>query len=165
MEQRIRDRHPSVVILASDQLPAAFAQPDGVTRRYLASGGKIVSPGDPPFIWPAGPKGERSYSTISRETTSRLLDVDHARAQFDRYGARPTELGREWGLTGWWQSTWSIEPPRNASVLALDERGLAAAWVKGYGGPRGTGFVQVNRGQWSPADLGQLLTIAEYRPE
>jgi hypothetical protein len=165
MEQRIRDRHPSVVILATDQLPASFAQRDGVTRRYLSAGGKIVSPGDPPFIWPAGPDGGRGYSTISRETTSRLLDVDHARAQFDRYGARPTDLGREWGLTGWWQSTWSIEPPRDGSVLALDERGLAAAWVKNYGGPRGTGFVQVNRGQWSPNELGQLTTIAEYRPE
>ena len=165
MEQRIRDRRPSVVILATDQLPAPFARPEGVIRRYLTAAGKIVSPGDPPFIWPAGPQGERAYSTISRETTSRLLDVDHARAQFDRYGARPTELGREWGLTGWWQATWSIDPPRNASVLALDERGLAAAWVKEYGGPRGTGFVQVNRGQWSPFDLGQLMTIAEYRPE
>jgi hypothetical protein len=94
-----------------------------------------------------------------------LLDVNHEGAQFDRYGARPTEQGRKWGLTGWWLSTWSIQLPPNGTVLALDERGLAAAWVQGYGGPPGSGFVQVNRSQWSPADLGQLITVAEYRPE
>lgn len=165
LEERIQDRRPSVVILASDQLPGSLASFAGAARRYLESGGKMVSVGDPPFIWPAGPSGERDYAGIRRSTTSQLLDVDHGRAQFDRYGSNPTELGREWGLTGWWLSSWAIEPPRGGLVLARDERGLAAAWVKEYGGRPGTGFVQVNRSQWSLSDLGQLITIAEYRPE
>jgi outer membrane protein assembly factor BamB len=165
LEERIQDRRPSVMILASDQLPGSLASSAGAARRYLESGGKVVSVGDPPFIWPAGPSGERDYAGIRRSTTSQLLDVDHSRAQFDRYGSNPTELGREWGLTGWWLSSWSIDSPRGALVLARDERGLAAAWVKGYGGGRGTGFVQVNRTQWTLPDLGQLITIAEYRPE
>lgn len=165
LNDRIQDRRPSVVILATDQLPGSLASPAGPARRYLESGGKLVSVGDPPFIWPVGPSGERDYAGIRRSTTSQLLDVDHGRAQFDRYGAHPTELGRDWGLTGWWLASWSIDPPRGGTVLAVDERGLIAAWVKPYGGPRGTGFVQANRSQWSLSDLGQLITIAEYRPE
>jgi eukaryotic-like serine/threonine-protein kinase len=165
LEQRIQDHRPSVVILATDQLPVSLAEPGAALRRYLDAGGKLVSVGDPPFIWPVGPSGDRAYATISRSTTSKLLGVEHAVAQFDRYSARPSEQGREWGLNGWWLSSWSIEPPPGAEILASDERGLAAAWVKRYGGPRGTGFVQVNRGQWSQPDLAQLVTIAEYRPE
>lgn len=164
LAQRIRDAGSSVVVLALDQIPASLASPDGALRRYLNSGGKVVSPGDPPFIWPADPSGERDYTGISRATTSRLLDADHAGAQFDRFGARPTGAGRQWGLDGWWLSSWSILPPKSATVLALDERGRAAAWVRTYGGPPGTGFVQVNRHRWTADDLAQLMTVAEYRP-
>jgi hypothetical protein len=164
LHERIRIAGPSVVVLALDQLPASLASPDGPLRRYLASGGKVVSLGDPPFIWPADASGERDYTGISRATTSRLLDVDHAGAQFDRFGARPTDSGRQWGLDSWWLTSWSITPPPTGTVLALDERGRAAAWVRNYGGPPGTGFVQVNRAQWAAGDLGQVIAVAEYWP-
>jgi hypothetical protein len=45
-------------------------------------------------------------------------------------------------------------------VLGLDERGLAAAWVKRYGGPEGTGFVRING---SGANGGPVPNYAEIR--
>jgi hypothetical protein len=46
------------------------------------------------------------------------------------------------------------------TVLALDEWGWAAAYVKSYGGAPGTGFVRVPRG-----DPFVVYLAAEYRPE
>jgi hypothetical protein len=45
-------------------------------------------------------------------------------------------------------------------VLGLDERGLAAAWVKRYGGPPGTGFVRING---SGANGGPNPNFARFR--
>jgi hypothetical protein len=43
-------------------------------------------------------------------------------------------------------------------VLGLDEWGLAAAWIKSYGGPEGTGFMRV------PSDDPQVIYLAaEWR--
>ncbi len=165
MEDRIRDGNPSVVVLALDQLPPALAAPGGPLRRYLDAGGKVVAPGDPPFIWPTSPSGDREYAGIRRATTTGLLGVEFGAAQFDRYGARPTALGRQWGLEGWWLASWSIQAPPGGSVLALNEAGLAAAWVRGYGGPPGSGFIQLNRSEWTVPDLGMLAAVAEFRPD
>jgi len=44
-------------------------------------------------------------------------------------------------------------------VLGRDEWGLAAAWVKSYGGAPGTGFVRV-----PGADPFVVYLAAEYRP-
>jgi hypothetical protein len=40
-------------------------------------------------------------------------------------------------------SNWSAEPSGVTTVLAEDEQGLAAAWVRRYGGPEGTGFIRI----------------------
>jgi len=45
-------------------------------------------------------------------------------------------------------------------VLALDDWGLAGAWVKSYGGPRGTGFVRA-----PGEDHRALYCLAEFRPK
>ena len=45
------------------------------------------------------------------------------------------------------------------TVLGLDDYGLAASWVRRYGGPEGTGFVRV-----PPDDMMTMFLAAEYRP-
>jgi hypothetical protein len=53
-------------------------------------------------------------------------------------------------------------------LLAANDEGFAAAWVKSYGGGKGTGFVRVPIGTWgenlSTSQLQMLLTAAEYFP-
>jgi hypothetical protein len=61
----------------------------------------------------------------------------------DEYGSRLTADGALWGLRSSWISTMSVEPHDVTTVLAIEEDGKAAAWVKSYGGPEGTGFVRL----------------------
>ncbi|MBA2457569.1 MAG: PQQ-binding-like beta-propeller repeat protein [Gemmatimonadales bacterium] len=173
MERRVTDRAPSVVVFAMDHLPASVAPSgpnQGPFRRYLDAGGKVVWAGIPPLIWPRDPKtGDAGdYSRIDRESTRRLLDVDHARSNFDGYGAAVTPEGLRWGLSGWWESNWSVDPGQVSEPLALDDNGLAGAWVKNYGGPPGTGFVRVYGGGWMgggpSANFAAVQAVAEYRP-
>ena len=98
MRERLADRSPSVVVFSIDHLPASVAPVPADTvlfRRYLDAGGKVVWPGIPPMIWPRDPKtGEGTdYIQIDRAGTSRLLGVDHARSNFDNYGARGDRRG------------------------------------------------------------------------
>ena len=173
LRERVSDRSPSVVVFSMDHLPAAVAPvPEDTVlfRRYLDRGGKVVWPGIPPLIWPRDPgTGEGTeYIRIDRAGTSRLLGVDHARSNFDNYGAVVTGEGLRWGLSGWWDSNWSVDPAGVSEVLALDDNGLASSWVKRYGGPPGTGFVRVYGGSWSAggpgASLAAVQAVAEYLP-
>jgi hypothetical protein len=55
-----------------------------------------------------------------------------------------------------------------SETLALDDNGLAGAWVKNYGGPPGTGFVRVYGGGWMgggpSANFANVQAVAEYLP-
>ncbi|MEO8198964.1 MAG: hypothetical protein ABI679_00450 [Gemmatimonadota bacterium] len=75
-----------------------------------------------------------------------------------------TSSGERWGLAGWWLSTWAIHGDSTLEVLATDENGRAAAWVRRYGGPSGTGFVQLGRSDWPADAIAQLAAVSEYRP-
>jgi hypothetical protein len=54
--------------------------------------------------------------------------------------------------------------PNEVTVLSLDERGFAGAWVKNYGGAPGTGFVYLGTKNWDSEILSRLEMAAEYRP-
>jgi eukaryotic-like serine/threonine-protein kinase len=173
LSARLADRSPSVVVFSMDHVPTAVAPVAADTvlfRRYLNAGGKVVWPGIPPLIWPRDPiTGESAeYIGIDRAGTARLLGVDHARSNFDNYGAVVTEAGLRWGLSGWWDSNWGVDPAGVSETLALDDNGLASSWVRSYGGPPGTGFVRVYGGNWSAggptASFAAVQAVAEYRP-
>jgi outer membrane protein assembly factor BamB len=173
LTERTRDRAPSVVVFAIDQLPSSVAPlgADSVLfRRYLNAGGKVVWLGIPPLIWPRDPKTGESgeYKDIDREGTTRLLGVDHARSNFDNYGASVTPDGRRWGMTGWWESNWSVDRAGVTQTLAVDDNGLASSWVKSYGGPPGTGFIRLYGGSWAASgptgSFSVVQAVAEYIP-
>jgi outer membrane protein assembly factor BamB len=174
LRDRVTDRAPSVVVFSIDHLPATVAPVAADTvlfRRYLDAGGKVVWPGIPPMIWPRDPgTGEGTdYSHIDRDGTTRLLGVNHARSNFDNYGAVVTDEGLRWGLAGWWDSNWGVDPAGVTETLAHDDNGLASSWVKRYGGPPGTGFVRVYGGSWSAggptANLAAVQAVAEFLPK
>jgi hypothetical protein len=156
-----------------DHLPTAVAPVAADTvlfRRYLDAGGKVVWPGVPPMIWPRDPTTGESpeYIGIDRAGTARLLGVDHARSNFDNYGAVVTEAGLRWGLSGWWDSNWGVDPAGVTETLASDDNGLASSWVRNYGGAPGSGFVRIYGGSWSAggptASFAAVQAVAEYRP-
>ncbi len=156
LEKSVKDKSAArtVVTFAMDVVPPKLVQPSpgqGLLRRFLDAGGKVVWLGMPPLIWPRDPRtgGPRSYTDIDRKVAGELLGVDFAAANFDPYGTKPTPAGRAWGLKDWWMSMWSIVPSAasdSIEVLAFDENGQAAAWVRSYGGEPGTGFVMLGYG-------------------
>lgn len=163
LEARIADRAPSVVAVATDNLPAeAVAEPleRSLLRRYLDAGGKVVWTRLPPLIYPRDSTGQRTggLGAFRWDAPGRLLGMRLAGGIFDQRLAVPTEAGRRWGLVFRWRDGWGIDPAEPTEVLALDDWRLAASWVKSFGGPPGTGFVR------APADPRSFYLLSEYRP-
>jgi outer membrane protein assembly factor BamB len=169
-DARASDHAPSVVVFAIDFLPKSLADGDAQSplRKYLDAGGKVVWVGLPPALWAIDPKtGDRDIKGLDRDATERLLGVSHAGSNFDANTARVTDAGCRWGLSGWWLSNWSAEPAGVTTVLAEDEMGLAAAWVRRYGGGEGTGFVRVplvEPGGGAATNMAAIKVAAEYLP-
>jgi len=159
LTQRIADRAPSVVVFALDYAPSSVLSApvrSSLLRRYLDAGGKVVWPGVPPGILPL--KMPQGQLRLDWATPRELTGVPHDSALFDRRGVRATTDGTRWGLPERWRDAWSVAPAGVTRVLGMDEWGLAAAWVKGYGGPEGTGFVRVPSGE-----PFAIYLAAEYR--
>lgn len=169
LTKRISDRAPSVVVFPTHFLPPPTAVPDpahGLFRQYLNSGGKVVWSGFPPMILNLiVDNGAMSDITIRRDDTSKLLGISFETALNGLMSNnRVTPAGRDWGLAEWWIGTWDLPLSSDITVLSLNDRGFAGAWVKNYGGAPGTGFVYFGTKNWDSEVLNRLAIAAEYRP-
>ena len=170
LEKRVADRVPSVVVFATDVIPTSLIdekQPGGtLVRRYLDAGGKIVWPGNIPLFLHFDPATGQLVEPAPKdlERTKRVLDVEQSNIFEGDCRAQATELGRRWGFpTGWWVGEGPIAAtPGAVEVLASDEHGHAAAWVRRYGGPEGTGFVRFWGRERRLPDPRLALALAEY---
>jgi outer membrane protein assembly factor BamB len=172
LRDRTADRVPSVVVFAIDHLPAALAgeQPrTGAFRRYLDAGGKVVWPGIAPLLFPSDPKtGDADFKNIGRAAAKDLLGVSFETTNFDLVSAVPTAAGATWGLQSWMLSSFDADAASVTTVLARDEWHSAAAWVKSYGGPPGSGFVRipvVHNAEGNPLNLTTIQLAAERFPD
>jgi outer membrane protein assembly factor BamB len=170
MDERIGDHAPSVVVFAVDRVPeeiAADPSDETLFRRYLHSGGTVVWMGMPPLAAVIDPQtGERKGLDLARTTA--LLGVRHevpAPGRNDSLGVWPTAAGRRWGLKEWWVGTGWVDPDEVSTALASNETGNAVAWVKSYGGIKGSGFVKLWGGREIPFALAAVKAVAEFRGE
>ncbi len=164
LRARVADHRPSVVVFAMDNPPASIsAGADGppLIRRYLDAGGKVLWLGVAPFALKIDPNTHKP-SGIDFTAARKILDVDQTGSLFDTYGASATAAGRRWGLPTWWVASWTVDPAAVSTVLSLDETDRAAAWVKAYGGPDGTGFVRIWGRKRVPPDLEVVRSVAEF---
>lgn len=160
----------SSIVFAMDVIPRSVDTVNAAAplRAYLERGGAVVWLGLPPRIWPFDRKqGGRDLKQVDRAAATRLLGVGFTHGNFDLLGAVVTDAGRRWGLREWSTSNWSADST-GLDVLARDLDGRAAAWVKSFGGPPGTGFVRLLGGRWpdgiGPAGESAVQQAAEYRP-
>jgi outer membrane protein assembly factor BamB len=163
LESRITDRDPSVVVFAMDYVSLSMIAEPGDTvllRRYLDAGGKVVWLDLPPMVLIRNDSGR--VTALDRNRPENLLGVDHSDFNFDFYAAIPTDLGREWGLERGWVGSYSVPLSESIEVLARDENGRAAAWVRHYGGSAGTGFVGIGMDHASDNALEAVHSVAEY---
>lgn len=158
----------SVVVFADNKIPAELVDTRGgpaPIRRYLERGGKVVLLGPNPVI----------YKTDA--VTGELLDIDTTAplAVFGIrypapnvangfYASQPTAAGRAMGLRSFSIGYQPIELQQGErfTALALDEFGMASAWLMGYGGPPGTGLLQLSLPRQDVADLAEIQAAIEY---
>jgi outer membrane protein assembly factor BamB len=163
LEARGEDAVHAVVVVAIDTIPPDLvAGPSEATplRKYLAAGGRMVWLGLPIDAIERDASGKAVRFDAARP--GRLLGVDHTPGRSDWMGARATAEGRRWGLPEWFIGGFAVAPADATTVLALDEWGLASAWVKSFGGPPGSGFVRLWGRSEPITDLSWVQKVAEH---
>ncbi len=166
MDARIADGVTSVVVFCRDIAPDTVIESMSsrcTLRRYLDAGGKIVWYADIPF-WNQGHAGG-GMTNWSASGATGILGFNAASA-WDGGGATITDEGIEWGLTDTWNSVRGTDPGLVDIVLATDNAGNAAAWVKHYvPGDIYGGFVRI----WDAAlqsssrpNVDDIMRVAEY---
>lgn len=154
----------AVVVVATGLLPQAVLAPSpdrSSFRRYLGAGGRMVWLGLPPDAAEIDPTtGNPVGFDLAR--TTRLLGVAHEGSGPEGMGAAATADGKRWGMPDWWLGGFPVPAADVTQVLGLNELGMAAAWVKGYGGPPGSGFVRIWGQERAIPDLAWVQAVAEH---
>ena len=168
IKEQISSKSLSVVVFATNKVPyTIFDEKENnyLLKEYLESSGKIVFLGANPLGYVFDKKSGK-LAGIDFRIPSRIFNVDYNGELTDAmkglYYSRVTSEGEKWGLTGWWVGIASVDTNQVSSVLAIDETGKAAAWVKNYGGPEGTGLVQLWVNRFVLQDLTGIRHAAEY---
>jgi regulation of enolase protein 1 (concanavalin A-like superfamily) len=164
MDARIADKKLSVVVMCRDVVPDTVAETQNANctiRRYLDAGGKVVWYSDWPFYY-RGTTG----TTWGSNGAVQVLGFNASTGPNDQnQQVTITPLGRKWGLTTPWNSTRPTSPTvtPNLDVLATDNNGNAAGWVKHYlPGDTFRGFVRIDDHSGAPVNIAQLIAVAEY---
>jgi hypothetical protein len=164
LEARIKDGAASVIVFATDVLPARLADDAGIAlfRDYLGKGGKVVWLGVPPLLVTIDPVTGMPKG-VNPEKTRKLLGVDHSDALPDDLGTKITIDGYRWGLRHARLSTMTVNPHDVSTVLTTDELGRAAAWVRTFNPAiAGAGFVRLWGHKEPYPDLSEVKAIAEF---
>jgi outer membrane protein assembly factor BamB len=164
MESRISHGGPSVIVFAMDAIPEGVGRSEttepSLFRRYLEAGGKVVWMGYPPGYL-VRDRETGAALAVDREAPTALTGVDFDAYLGDSYGVTPTREGHQWGLSNRWLGGGTTLPSQVTHLLATDELGRAAAWVKNYGGGPGSGFVFLFP-TVSLNELAAIQRVAEY---
>jgi regulation of enolase protein 1 (concanavalin A-like superfamily) len=166
MNARIADKAFSVVVFCRDAAPDTVTETMSNTctlRKYLDAGGKIVWYGDIPFYYQSN--ATATNTTWGDAGAPAILGFNTAGATRETYNdVTITPLGKAWGLTQTWQSRRPATPSALApgDILATDNAGNAAAWVKHYV-PNDTfrGFVRISDHD-GQANVQDIMRVAEY---
>jgi outer membrane protein assembly factor BamB len=163
-QERIADTIPSAVVMATDVLPAEVAPVLADTvllTRYLRAGGKIVG-----FGVPLGAVARDSAGRFLGQDPpgmEKLLGVPAGSLDYESGPARPTEVGRRWGLDTMVRGYYQMDPAVVGMPLALDAEGKASAWVYTYRPDRrGSGYVQLWGYGATVERLPMIQAAAEY---
>ena len=170
IKHRISDHERSIVIFASNRVPYNLI-PDtsgnGLLIDYMKTGGKVVFAGNNPFGYIRDNETNKLVA-VDYTVASKILGINFKGTVTDAlrgvYPSFPTSSGKKLGLNHWWTGFGGVDPDQVTSVLALNEIGEATAWVKNYGGPAGSGLLQLWIDNSVPEDLTFIQQAAEFSP-
>ena len=166
MNARIADKKISVVVMTQDVLPNTVGETMSATctfRKYLDAGGKVVWYADWPMYYVGDATG--TMTTWGGAGATGVLGFNAATGPNDSMNVVTiTPDGVKWGLTQTWPSQRPTSPTvtSNLTVLAKDNAGNAAAWVKHFvANDSFRGFVRF-RDTGGQANAGDIMRVAEY---
>jgi eukaryotic-like serine/threonine-protein kinase len=166
MTDQLTSKARSVVVFADHYFPPSIVEeqsPKALVRRYLDACGKIVLLGPNPLAYLRDSTGQ--IVGIDFAIPPKVFGINYPGSAYDAIGlyqSTVTDEGKRWGLQGWWVGLGWVEPDQVSTVLARDENGKAGAWVKNYGGPEGTGLVQLYIPTDRHINLFPVMKAAEF---
>ena len=166
--EQLKTNSHGVVIFASNKIPASVydeSKNNYLIKDYLKNGGKVVFLGPNPLAFIFDNKTGK-LAGIDFRIPFKFIGIDYNGELTDAmkgwFYSKVTSEGEKWGLTGWWVGIAAVDKYQVSEVLAEDENGNAAAWVKNFGGAEGTGLVQLWINRSVPQDLSKIKLAAEY---
>jgi len=169
MQQRAQDGQPSVVVFPSQSFPASFVKDTteaALLRQYLNAGGKVAYLSTPPPFAFARDPNTNQITGFQFDKMGKILGIKYQGNNSFSFGgfyrAEATPEGRQKGLHGWWVNACAVDPGQVSTVLALDEKGKASAWIKNYGGREGSGLVQLPPFSYFMVNPAAVLSVIEY---
>ena len=170
LNDRIRDGTPSVIVFSYDQIPASMVGVDpqqGMIRKYLEAGGKIIWFGNVPNLYTFDSKGK---PTMDTSVASRMLDIKVIRPEESgNYYSQTTQAGMNMGLPAWKTFTYANIDNERVLPLAIDDHGRVTAWMKKFNARAGSGFISCRTlGWYAPIhdeDLRLVHTLALHELE
>lgn len=165
---RLADKRPSVIVFAFQRIPENLigANPaQGLVRKYLEDGGKIIWPGAFPNMYRFNAKGK--VEVDDGKTAADLLDIELTNInESGNYFAKSTPEGKNWGLPAWLTATYAVVNSKGVTPLALDEYGRPVVWRKQYNENPHAGFVACRPWGWytplTEDALAMLYRLAMY---
>jgi len=161
-----RPQARAVVVFADNRIPAELAQDSGdgaLVRRFLDAGGKVVLLGPNPLAYIADPQTDE-VTGIDFAAPRRIFGVPYPNLHEvgGYYASVPTAAGRLMGLRSGFVGFPALAPDEHITSLANDEFGKASAWLRSYGGPPGTGLLQLSVPRQELSDLSEIQAAIEY---
>jgi outer membrane protein assembly factor BamB len=167
LESRVEDLKPSVVVFALPIIPGNVlgnAPENGLMRKYLTSGGKVIWMGDVPNYYEPDEQDQykRDPSPGSRLLSAKYLLPNDS----GNYISVSTQEGRNMGLPSRLKTTGSVISPEGIIPLANDEFGRVNCWMKKFNPRPGSGFISCRSWSWNvpihPEDLEIIHALATY---
>jgi len=168
LREQLASAAPSVVVFTDNKIPDTLADESAgkpLIRRYLEAGGKVALLGPNPLAFRTD-AGTGEVTEIDFNVPARVFGIafPDQRLVGGFYASTPTATGQRMGLRTRSVSYLAIDAGKDPeiTVLALDEYGKAAAWLKRYGGAPGTGLLQLAVPRQDLTDFSEYQAVIEF---
>ena len=169
MSEQINKPSPCVIVFADNRFPQAISDSKTgkpLVLQFLEAHGKIAIFNLNPISYTRDSTG--NVVAFDDSIPEIVFGLKYAQKKFIRgiYECHPTMKGSMQGLFSAFTTVSNatvIEPGNGIAALATDEFGSMTEWIKNYGGPDGTGLLQLNL----PTNevnynIGEMRAVIEY---
>lgn len=169
MNEQLANEIPSVIVFADNRFPYSISNEESgkpLAVKYLEAKGKIVLFGMNPMGYIRDKQGY--INGLDDSIPAAIFGIKYAEKNFIRgiYESHPVEEGMKEGLFTAFTTVSNgtvIKPGSGITVLARDEFGSITEWIKNFGGPTGTGLLQLNiPGNEVNYNIGEIRAVIEY---